>query len=319
MKEKVYVHGGKKRSSISVLFGGVTLSEPLKTFKGNVEAMVYIAQMSSYRIRGHKDQVSKLYKDGIKSKEEQEKKLREDERVLKNVLEMEAVVREKETSERSKKLAKWARETLEGIVAREKKFVDRWDSLNKGWVESLNKYEKAKENLMPMVFVYIVTIWDAFILDTVRRILRVHPQVIVGKKNATVEVKASFLWDVKSTEDIRNYLIEDKVRQLDGNRNELLKCFGDDWGIDWKMSGIKLIDIIEIRARRDIWVHNGGVVNRQYLNMVGKNGLLREGEVAQIDGEYLDECLEKLTRLAVYVHRVAEEKHYAKADIGEDR
>ena len=40
--------------------------------------------------------------------------------------------------------------------------------------------------------------------------------------------------------------------------------------------------------------------------------------MAQIDGEYLDECLEKLTRVAVYVHRVAEEKHYGKTDIGED-
>ena len=147
-----------------------------------------------------------------------------------------------------------------------------------------------------------------------RRILGIHPELITGS-NEAIRVSASFAWNIKNTEDMRDYLIEEKVRYLDGNREELLKCFREYWGIDWEKSGIALSEVIEIRAHRDIWVHNKGIVNRQYVNMVGEEQSVKEREVAQIHDEYLIDCVVKLTKLAVYIHNIAHEKHYAKTEV----
>ena len=76
-----------------------------------------------------------------------------------------------------------------------------------------------------------------------------------------------------------------------------------------------LSEVIEIRARRDIWVHNKGIVNKQYIRMVSDEQSVKEGEVGEIDDEYLQDCMVKLTRLAGYIHRIAHEKHYAKTEV----
>ena len=115
--------------------------------------------------------------------------------------------------------------------------------------------------------------------------------------------------------DIKDYIIEDKVRRLDANRPKLIRCFREYWGIDWEKSEIALTDIVEIRARRDIWVHNQGMVDRQYINMVGDSNLIGLGKKAKIDIKYFNDCLKKLTELAVYIHKIADKKDYAGSDV----
>jgi len=148
----------------------------------------------------------------------------------------------------------------------------------------------------------------------VRRILVIHPELVTGGSR-TVEVSASFAWNIKNPKDMRDYLIEEKVRYLDGNREELVKCFREYWGIDWEKSGVVLSEVIEIRARRDIWVHNKGIVNRQYIRMVDDEQSVKEGEVAQIDDEYLEDCMVKLIKLAGYIHKIAHKKHYGTIEV----
>ena len=66
------------------------------------------------------------------------------------------------------------------------------------------------------------------------------------------------------------FLIESEIRKLDSSRKTLVETFKDYWGIDWEQSGVPMEEVMEIRARRDLWVHNQGKVNNQYLTMVGK-------------------------------------------------
>jgi len=303
----------KKASLFSSLFEGVTLSEPLKVFKSNVEAIGFIGWKSLGEIDRENKRVRKLEEEATSLKRDWEKLIKGAEETLGQFRSVKMRLRGDEFKDATEQADKQMKK-LKGMMVQGKRWVGP-QGVDAGPRELIEYLEKTQEVLMPMLFVFLVTIWDAFILDTARRILGIHPSLITGG-NQEIRVSAAFAWNIKNPEDMRNYLIEEKVRYLDGNREELLKCYREYWGIDWEKSGIALSEVIEIRARRDIWVHNKGIVNRQYLNMVGKGRSLKEGQVAQIDGEYLTDCLVKLTKLAVYIHNIAHKKHYAKTDVG---
>lgn len=313
----------KKQASISDFFKGVPLSEPLKTFKGNVVAIAYIAGETVKTIDTSKGKIQELHDKVIQEQKEDKESLQRDKKELEKLRELRTkirAIRKSPTAAKDvfQKDEHWLNEAIEDwqrIVIRSQRIHSKGDFIIRQGRALLNMYEKASEILMPMVFVFLVTIWDAFVLDTVRRILRVHPELIT-LSDEEIKLNTSFLWNMKSTKDIRNYMIENKVRYLDGHRDELLKCFREHWGIDWEKSGVALSDTIEIRARRDIWVHNKGIVNKQYRNMVGEDTSLKEGQVAQVDIKYLNISLAKLTHLTVYIHNIAHKKHYAKVNIG---
>jgi hypothetical protein len=315
----------KKQLAISDLFRGVPLSEPLKAFRGNVEAIVYIAWVSSGDIESHKKELRKVKEVATLYKKEVDRHRKVIGEYLNHFREMRTGLKglkastgqEKERVEALKeRVNKEIREWEATLAGREKSSAE-FESLTKISIARIEKTFVKVENevIMPMVFVYFVTIWDAFILDTVRRILRVHPRVITGG-DAKTELSRAVLWGAKSIEDIRERLIEEVVRDLDYDRKKLVKYFADYWGIDWKESGVPLDEVVEFRARRDILVHNKGMVDRQYLNMVGERSSLEEGEVAPIDIKYFANCIYKLTELAVYIHKIAHRKHYAETEAG---
>lgn len=277
----------KKQPSISDFFKGVPLSEPLKAFRGNVVAIAYIAGDTVGRIDTSKREIQELFDKSIEDLEVDKESLHEAKQKLKQLRELRTKIEVIKGSPAATKAVlqrdeQWLNEAVEdwqSMVIRSQRIVNKGSFVLRQGRALLNKYEKASEILMPMVFVFLVTIWDAFVLDTVRRILRVHPELIT-LSDEEIRLNASFLWNIESIKDIRNYMIENKVRYLDSHREELLKCFREYWGIDWEMSGLALKDIIEIRSRRDIWVHNKVIVNKQYLNMVGEGTSIKEGQVA---------------------------------------
>jgi len=114
-----------------------------------------------------------------------------------------------------------------------------------------------------------------------------------------------------TSEALWNYQIEYKVRKLSSKQKAVLRCFNQDWKIDLKSSGVPLDKVIEIRARRNIWVHNKGVINQQYIDMVGGDTSHKRERVAKITYKYLAESEATLNKLAVYIHKVAHEKYYA--------
>jgi len=300
----------KKQSSLSNMSDKVLSSEPFSTFVSNAQVISSLLKMTSSTISKRENELKQSLDKNAEDKKHQEAQLQEDKDELKELYEMKSQIGSNEELER-------LIGTVRALLRKRKKFIKEMGSyIDETCRPLLDIYQKQKSMLMPMVFVYMVTIWDAFIMDTVRKILEFHPQLITANKDATIEVSKAFLWSVQSIGDVRNHLIEDVVRDLDYNRKKLVEYFLDYWGIDWEKSGVPLDDIIEIRARRDIWVHNKGMVNKQYLDMVDERTSFEEGQVAEIDTQYIDTCLHKLTRLAVYIHATAYTKHYAKTDIG---
>ena len=62
-----------------------------------------------------------------------------------------------------------------------------------------------------------------------------------------------------------------------------IKVDNDIWG-KW----------IEIKARRDLWIHNAGVVNQIYIDKVREYKLCDFGAEAIIDEQYFGDCVATL-------------------------
>lgn len=54
---------------------------------------------------------------------------------------------------------------------------------------------------------------------------------------------------------------------------------------------------IEIKARRDLWVHNAGMVNQIYIDKAAEYKLCELGEEAVIDEQYFGDCVALLKKM----------------------
>jgi len=126
-----------------------------------------------------------------------------------------------------------------------------------------------------------------------------------------VNVSKSILWNADNLNDVKDYIINQEVSKLSDGKKMLIETFGDHWGIDWSKSGQSLKDLKEITARRNIWVHNYGKIDAEYLRMIGSKDSKRLGETAEVTRSYLTENTTKLVELSIHIHKVADKKHYA--------
>lgn len=189
---------------------------------------------------------------------------------------------------------------------------NQWDSMEEQLLQVLPTRSMAFV-LMPMALVYLVAIWDAFITDTARRILRIHPHLI-SECTTNIQLSKSDAWNLGTNQDIKEYLIELEVRKLTEEKKKLIDTFRDYWGIDFEKSIVNVKDIVEIRVRRNIWVHNSGVVNEQYERLVGGETTFKKGQIAEITYEYFTESLIKIITLAGFIHKNAFSKHYSQSN-----
>lgn len=60
---------------------------------------------------------------------------------------------------------------------------------------------------------------------------------------------------------------------------------------------------IEIKARRDLWVHNAGIVNQIYIEKTGEYQLCELGSEAIIDEAYFSKCVATLKRMIGRINR----------------
>ncbi len=305
----------------SHLIGDVPLTEPFTTFEKNVLALQELVMIAEPHFKkGQKDVEDLLVniKEGrIISKNSINGLLALAEKVQEKINESKAIKHAFTKSDKLlseyKKALDDLREAHSGIINDIENIRDtlkQWDSMEDELLQTLTTRNVAFM-LMPMALVYLVAIWDAFITDTSRCILRIHPQLI-SECVTNIQLSKSDVWNLGTNQDIREYLIELEVRKLTEERKKLIDTFRDYWGIDFQRSLVNLKDIVEIRARRDVWVHNSGIVNEQYERLVGDETVFEKGQIAEITNEYFEESLVKLTVLAGFIHKNAYSKHYSK-------
>lgn len=157
--------------------------------------------------------------------------------------------------------------------------------------------EKQKEILYRGSLLLVVTYFENLIASVMRVCFSKYPQRISLDEKS---VSYKMLTEVNSVEDIKNILIDQEVT------NKMYESL-----LDWKkyfQKNIKLnlrawdenIEIVqEIIARRNLYVHNNGVINNIYANLV--KGISKDliGSDLSINRKYIDDAIDLIEYLGM--------------------
>lgn len=125
--------------------------------------------------------------------------------------------------------------------------------------------------------------------------------------SAGVQQRTLTLKDLKtfgSVDDAEKYLIDVKIDQvLRGNLESWISLLKEEIGLGLGYLKDFMDELIEIYQRRNLFVHNGGVVNSIYISKVNEN--LRKGigigEKLSVNKQYLENSICKLQKAFILI------------------
>ena len=141
-----------------------------------------------------------------------------------------------------------------------------------------------------------------------RLIITEHPQKLTlnvrGIETAR-EVPIEILLQSSNLEDALNEVIERRLNAISyAPPKAYLEYLGHIVGME--TSDLAFMDFIEIKATRDLIVHNSGIINDVYLSKAGDRQRGNIGEKAVIDSKYFDHCIATLKRVSGIIKRETE-------------
>ena len=150
--------------------------------------------------------------------------------------------------------------------------------------------------LTEMALIYRIALFDALVPDVIRAVLSFVPQILKTKdKSVTYEE----LLELHEANSIVDTLIEREVGKVTRQSVEgQAKWIEGKLGIRYIQTEPELATLVEVNARRNILVHNGGVVNAEYLFAVPATALT-SGERVAVDREYWESANKLLKFLAL--------------------
>lgn len=161
-----------------------------------------------------------------------------------------------------------------------------------------NNYNRERRNddfLLIVSFTHLVTLLDSAIIDVTREILLLVPEIVCSTNK---EIKYSDLFKFNSMQALQESVIEEELLIFG------YKSVKDQIEYIHKFAKIELVDkttisnVAEIRATRNLIVHNKGIVNNIYLNSV-KSSDFRISDYRTIDNEYFHRSLQTCKRFLI--------------------
>jgi len=125
--------------------------------------------------------------------------------------------------------------------------------------------------------------------------------------SAGVQKRTLTLKDLKtfaSVNDAEKYLIDIKIDEvLRGNFESWISLLKEEIGLGLGYIKELLDELIEIYQRRNLFVHNGGIVNSIYISKVDESlrQELKPGEVLSVEKEYLENSICKLQKAFILI------------------
>ncbi len=185
------------------------------------------------------------------------------------------------------------------------KFAKRTDAELK---KIFNKY--IDSGLYANLIIASVSQLETFLGDVLRYVIFCYPQKLSTKvKGISISKDVSLDFVVGS-----NSISEVLEKEIDRRINDVFyaspflyfEYFKEITGVDTMDEAFE--DFIEIKATRDLLVHNTGKVNQLYLSKAGGMARGKNGDRLEIDEEYFEQCIAVMKRVSGIVQRDIEEK-----------
>lgn len=157
----------------------------------------------------------------------------------------------------------------------------------------VEKTIKRHVSLRNSALISLVSCCEWFVAQLLHYFLDKHPAAAgLGERKLTYDELLSF----DSLEDARQWIVAEQVEDLlRGNFIDWMKFFTEKLKVDKASISEHSMHCYEACLRRNLLVHNGGVVNKVYLKKVPVDLEIdsKEGDLVRVDEPYLQNCLDR--------------------------
>lgn len=149
------------------------------------------------------------------------------------------------------------------------------------------------QTMLEMVFSRLVDNFNKYLVDIIEEILLVKPEIMSSSEQTISTEEVLKIGDHKN---LIHYLIEKKIHSLSNKGLEDIRKWCDNKGIPFDVKQNAVSTIKEMMATRNIIVHNRCLIDKGYINIVGKTAF-SEGEKREIEYPYLFKAYDSLTKV----------------------
>jgi len=166
-------------------------------------------------------------------------------------------------------------------------------SLIKSQVATQYLNRNQTEILYKTSFVMLISYFDYLMSDIIWCYYKTFPGALSGKE---LFISFNDLSRCGDKDEAIDYILSKKVDSvLYGNLTNQLNFFSSEFRIGLNKGIVKWDAINEAVERRNLIVHNSGIVNRRYINNVKRLAKgIKEGDVLNVDARYLKNILEEV-------------------------
>lgn len=152
--------------------------------------------------------------------------------------------------------------------------------------------------LMDMAFIYLVAIFDAFLTDILGNVLLQRPDTM---KTSKKQLSYEDIIRLQAEGNLINHLVQREVNELSYKSiSEQTEYYNKRFNIRVEDSGVDVADLSQIRAARNILIHNNGIVNTIYLEVV-PDSPYKLGDRFYVTDEYWAIAHEKLSKVGKHL------------------
>jgi len=160
-----------------------------------------------------------------------------------------------------------------------------------------------------MSFVYLVALFDAFLADVFSKVVRIRPGILKSSKK---QIFYDRLLEFGSFEALVEFIASRELNELSYKSiKDQPDYYRDRFGVAIEESGVTVSELIELRATRNLLVHNNGLVNHIYLEQV-PSSMYKAGDDVQVDTNYFGQAVKSLDAVAEFITAKLIEKHATK-------
>jgi hypothetical protein len=173
-------------------------------------------------------------------------------------------------------------------------------------------FEKfSRRELYANLLIVCVSRLESMLNDVLRIFLAEYPQKLSvglkgGDSNKTLPI--SVIVDAKTINDARKAVAESRLQGVFYSEpKEYLSYFESISGI--KIPEDLFLSFVEIKATRDIIIHNDGKVNELYIRKSSNNGRAKLREVIPLDEEYFASCITAMKSISKEIEKQVRAKY----------
>jgi len=161
--------------------------------------------------------------------------------------------------------------------------------------------------LLEMGYIYLIALFDAYLTDIWTTVLVSKPEMLKSKSK---QLNYEKIIELSEEGSLLSYLANREINELSYKSiSEQNNFYKSKFGIDLEDSGISLKILTELRVNRNILVHNKGVVNHMFLELIPNTGYSLGDKILLSFQDWV-KALKHLRQVAKYLKNILLEKFY---------